>query len=150
MSIPTHEHIIEAVREAARSFPGGIKALAAEMDMAPGSLGNLLNPYADRQTVKLGLEQGLYIMHRTGNALALHLAAAELGYRLIPAHATPDHDVQGEMLDDVQKLAGYQKAIQDKAPRKTRLFALAQALDELLQTEAAVEGEGRKVREPQQ
>ena len=55
MSIPTYEHIIEAVQKAARLYPGGIRGMASEMDMAPSSLGNILNPYADRSVVKLGL-----------------------------------------------------------------------------------------------
>ena len=115
--------------------------MAARMDMAPSSLGNLLNPYADRSTVKLGLEQALYIMALSGNATGLHLLAAELGYRLIPAHAEPDHDAAGEMLDDVQALANYQSAVRNRAPRSTRLVALAEALDDIMQTEIAVQRE---------
>lgn len=138
MPIPTQEHIIEAVREAARKYPGGVKAMAAEMDMAASSLGNLLNPYADRQMVKLGLEQALYIMSVSKDPTALHLIAAKLGYRLIPAHAEPDHDARGEMLDDVQALARYQEAVRRNAPRKERVMALAEALQDLLQTETAI------------
>lgn len=141
MPIPTQEYIIEAVREAARNYPGGVKAMAAEMDMAASSLGNLLNPYADRQTVKLGLEQALYIMSVTGDITALHLMASKLGYHLIPTQAEPDHDSAGEMLDDVQALARYQEAVRRKVPRKERVMALAEALQDLLQTETAVNRE---------
>ena len=60
MTIPTLEHVIEAVQTAVKKYPGGVRAMAAEMDMAPSSLGNVLNPYADRTSVKLGLEQAAF------------------------------------------------------------------------------------------
>ena len=68
MTIPTLEHVIEAVQTAVKKYPGGVRAMAAEMDMAPSSLGNVLNPYADRTSVKLGLEQAAFIMHQTGGS----------------------------------------------------------------------------------
>ena len=77
MSIPTYEHIIEAVQKAARLYPGGIRGMASEMDMAPSSLGNILNPYADRSVVKLGLEQALFIMKTSEDISALRIMASE-------------------------------------------------------------------------
>lgn len=138
MNIPTYEHIIEAIQTAVKKHPGGVRAMAAEMDMAPSSLGNVLNPYADRTTVKLGLEQAAFIMRRTGDVSALQLLAAEFGYTLLPMHAEPDKDVDGEQLDDVQKLARFQDAIRRGAPRKERVLILGDLLDDVMQTEMAV------------
>lgn len=138
MSIPTLEHIIEAVQTAVKKYPGGVRAMAAEMDMAPSSLGNVLNPYADRTSVKLGLEQAAFIMHTTGDYSALQLLAAEFGFSLLPMSASPNHDVQGEQLDDVQKLARYQDAIERKASRKERALILGEVFIDLMETESAV------------
>lgn len=148
MSIPTHEHIIEAVRTAARRYPGGVAALAAVMDMAPSSLGNVLNPYADRTAVKLGLEQALFIMREAGDVSALRLMAAEFGYSLLPMGAPPDHDVAGEQLDDVQKLARYQEAIRKCEPRSVRLQKLGDFIDDVMETETAVRMEEGQVWRP--
>ena len=148
MKIPTHEHIIEAVRAAARRYPGGVAALAAVMDMAPSSLGNVLNPYADRTAVKLGLEQALFIMREAGDVSALRLMAAEFGYSLLPMGAQPDHDVSVEQLDDVQKLARYQEAIRRREPRSVRLQKLGDFLDDVMETETAVRMEEGQVWRP--
>ena len=101
MTIPTLEHVIEAVQTAVKKYPGGVRAMAAEMDMAPSSLGNVLNPYADRTSVKLGLEQAAFIMHQTGDVSALQLLAADLGFSLLPMCAEPDKGVEGEQLDEM-------------------------------------------------
>lgn len=148
MSIPTYEHIIEAVQKAARKYPGSIRGMAAEMDMAPSSLGNVLNPYADRATVKLGLEQTLFIMKKTEDVSALRLMAAEFGYSLLPMGAPPDHDVAGEQLDDVQKLARYQESIRRREPRSVRLQKLGDFLDDVMETETAVRIEEGQVWRP--
>lgn len=120
MTIPTLEHVIEAVQTAVKKYPGGVRAMAAEMDMAPSSLGNVLNPYADRTSVKLGLEQAAFIMHQTGDVSALQLLAADLGFSLLPMCAEPDKGVEGEQLDDVERLADLQRAIRRNAPQKVR------------------------------
>ncbi len=138
MNIPTLEHVIEAVQTAVKKYPGGVRAMAAEMDMAPSSLGNVLNPYADRASVKLGLEQAAFIMRTTGDYSALQLLAAEFGFSLLPMSASPNHDVQGEQLDDVQKLARYQDAIERKVPRKERALILGEVFIDLMETESAV------------
>ena len=89
MAIPTLEHVIESVQTAVRQHPGGVRSMAALMDMAPSSLGNLLNPYADRSSVKLGLEQAAFIMKATGDATPLRLIADELGYSFPPVCLCP-------------------------------------------------------------
>lgn len=137
MSIPTLEHVIEAVQTAVKKYPGGVRAMAAEMDMAPSSLGNAINPYADRTSVKLGLEQAAFIMHQTGDVSALQLLAAEFGYTLLPMHAEPDKDVQGEQLDDVQRLAEFQHALNSDAPDKERATILFALIGDLMETETA-------------
>lgn len=147
MTIPTYEHIIESIREGVRKTIG-VKAMAAEMDMAPSSLGNVLNPYADRATVKLGLEQTLFIMKKTEDVSALRLMAAEFGYSLLPMGAPPDHDVAGEQLDDVQKLARYQESIRRREPRSVRLQKLGDFIDDVMETETAVRIEEGQVWRP--
>ena len=137
MTIPTLEHVIEAVQTAVKKYPGGVRAMAAEMDMAPSSLGNVLNPYADRTSVKLGLEQ-------TGDVSALQLLAADLGFSLLPMCAEPDKGVEGEQLDDVERLADLQRAIRRNAPQKVRAKLLGALIIDLMETETAVQHEGRK------
>ena len=137
MNIPTYEHVIEAVQTAVKKYPGGVHAMAAEMDMAPSSLGNVLNPYADRASVKLGLEQAAFIMRRTGDVSALQLLAAELGYTLLPMHAEPDKAVKGEQLDDVQRLAEFQRALNSDAPDKDRVKTFFALVCDLVETETA-------------
>ena len=144
MTIPTLEHVIEAVQTAVKKYPGGVRAMAAEMDMAPSSLGNVLNPYADRASVKLGLEQAAFVMRRTGDVSALQLLAVELGYTLLPMHAEPDKDVDGEQLDDVERLAELQKAIRRDAPQKERAARLGALLIDLMETETVVERKARQ------
>ena len=144
MNIPTLEHIIEAVQTAVKKYPGGVRAMAAEMDMAPSSLGNVLNPYADRTTVKLGLEQAAFIMRKTGDVSALQLLAAEFGYTLLPMHTEPDKDVQGEQLDDVERLTDLQRAIRRNAPQRERAKLLGALIIDLMETETAVRHEGMR------
>lgn len=146
MNIPTLEHIIEAVQTAVKKYPGGVRAMAAEMDMAPSSLGNVLNPYADRTTVKLGLEQAAFIMRKTGDVSALQLLAAEFGYTLLPMHAEPDKDVQGEQLDDVERLTDLQRAIRRNAPQRERAKLLGALIIDLMETETAVRHEAGEQR----
>jgi len=138
MAIPTYEHIIEAVQTAVRKH-GGVKMVAADMDMAPSSLGNLLNPYADRSSVKLGLEQALWIMQRTGDHSALVLMAKELGYGVVPINARPDKDLAGEQLDDVQALAQVQAAIARGAPRDEIAVLVWRLFCDVAQTQNAAE-----------
>lgn len=138
MSIPTQERIIETIREGVRKTIG-VKAMAAEMDMAPSSLGNVLNPYADRTTVKLGLEQAMFLIQRTQNYAALSLIASAFGYTLLPISSTPDKaNKEEEMLDDLQRTAAYQAAIRENAPREVRIQRLAEVFDDLMQTETSV------------
>lgn len=89
MAITTYPHIIEELRRTANPDPknrGPFCELAGEMDLRESSLGNLLNPYADRTIVKLGLEQAMHIMCRQRNYAALQLMAAEFGFALIPLY----------------------------------------------------------------
>lgn len=138
MNIPILEHVIEAVQTAVRQYPCGVKAMAAKMDMAPSSLGNALNPYADRSSVKLGLEQAAYIMKETGDATALCLLASELGYALIPLNAQPDKDIKGEQLDNLQALASWQKAIADNASREEQERCFGRLMLDIMETATAV------------
>lgn len=108
MSIPTYEHIIEAVQKAARLYPGGIRGMASEMDMAPSSLGNILNPYADRSVVKLGLEQALFIMKTSEDISALRIMASEFGCSLSSATDEPDAPTfEAEALQDYPPLVAF-------------------------------------------
>lgn len=139
MPIATYPHIIEALRNAAAPRrKDGFRELAEEMDLKASSLGNLLNPYGDREVVKLGLEQAMHIMRARGDYAALRLIAAECGFALVPLYARPDKaSVEAEMLDDVQAGARYQSALTDGAPRPERVLRLAELLDDLVQTETA-------------
>ncbi len=128
MSIPTYEHIIEAVQKAARLYPGGIRGMASEMDMAPSSLGNILNPYADRSVVKLGLEQALFIMKTSEDISALRIMASEFGCSLSSATDEPDAPTfEAEALQDYPPLVAFHEGC--KLYRQGKL-TLAQ-LDEL-------------------
>lgn len=136
----TQEHIIDAIQEAARNYAkgepeSGIRKLAIEMDMRPSSLGNALNPYADRSVVKLGLEQAMFIMQRTGNVKALEIMAYELGYTLQAANAVPDKDdIRDEMLDDSSRLSLLQKVIRECEHPSIIIHTAKSAKEEIDQT----------------
>lgn len=93
---------------------------------------------------KLGLEQAAFIMHQTGDVSALQLLAADLGFSLLPMCAEPDKGVEGEQLDDVERLADLQRAIRRNAPQKVRAKLLGALIIDLMETETAVQHEGRK------
>ena len=95
-------------------------------------------------SVKLGLEQAAFIMHQTGDVSALQLLAADLGFSLLPMCAEPDKGVEGEQLDDVERLADLQRAIRRNAPQKVRAKLLGALIIDLMETETAVQHEGRK------
>lgn len=139
-SIKTYPDIIEALHNAVNRA-GGVAVVAPRMDMAPRALGNLINAYADRSVVKMGLEQAMAIMAIAGDVTPLHMIARELGYALLPLDAVPDKDARGEQLQDVQALARYQQAIAARAPRKELTEALGSLIIDLLQTSKAVEME---------
>lgn len=141
MPVSTYPHIIEAVRNAAKKGGRTISLdLAADMEMKVTSLGNLLNPYAGRNVVKLGLEQFLHILKWSGDHAALHLLVSELGYALMPLYAAPDKDTpERELLDDQQAGAEYSAAGLDPAvPDEIRSRKLAEYIVELIQSETSI------------
>lgn len=112
MSDITFPAVVEAIQKAAHKY--GVAEMAGQMDMKPSSLYNALNPWGDRGTAKLGLEQALFIMRETGDHGAFLLMAAELGFRAIPLVAIPDHpDTREEMLDDNNMLTNFHAAIRN-------------------------------------
>lgn len=114
MSDITFPAVVKAIQEAAQAY--GVAEMAGQMDMKPSSLYNALNPWGDRGTAKLGLEQALFIMRETGNTSAFVLMAAELGFRVVPVIAVPDHqDTREEMLDDNNMLTDFHAAIRNGA-----------------------------------
>lgn len=146
MAIDTYPHIIEKLRGTANPRDkAGFSDLAESMDIAVSSLGNLLNPYADRNVVKVGLEQAIHIMKRKGDFSAFHLMAAELGFTAIPLYSKPDKPTaQEEMLDDVQDAAGYQAKYMQGASQEERTLQLARTIDNMIQTETIIrEDEGQ-------
>lgn len=140
MPAPTLEHVIEAVQKSAHNYAKGepvygIRKLASEMDMGASSLGNALNPYADRSVVKLGLEQAFFIMQRTGDVKALEIMAYELGYTLQAISAVPDKDdIRDEMLDDSSRLAMFQQVVRDGEHPSIILHTAKSAKEEIDQT----------------
>ena len=89
----------------------------------------------------------------SSNADALRAAMARLSPTATPStptepeevkHAEPDKDVQGEQLDDVERLADLQRAIRRNAPQKVRAKLLGALIIDLMETETAVQHKGRK------
>lgn len=89
----------------------------------------------------------------SAKADALRAAMARLSPTATPStptepeevkHAEPDKDVQGEQLDDVERLADLQRAIRRNAPQKVRAKLLGALIIDLMETETAVQHEGRK------
>lgn len=149
MPIATYPHIIEALRATAKPNPkdrAAFRELASTMELAESSLGNLLNPYADRDVVKVGLEQAMHIMKHRKDYSALRLIAAECGFTMIPLYSPPDKPTpQDEMLDDYQDFAAYQQAWRDGEPQPDRVMKLARVFDNMVQTEASIrEAQGQK------
>ena len=85
-----HPALIEALQKAAQEY--GVSRLAAEMDKRPSTLYNALNPWGDRSTIKLGLEDALFIMVQTGDMTALQIMAREMGCVLVEMKAEPNRD----------------------------------------------------------
>lgn len=95
--------IIEAIQSSAQHY--GMEALAPRIGMSKGSLYNALNPWGDRQTAKLGLEQALAIMAVTGDVTGLTLMAQELHHIVRPIGCQePDKPTwQEEAVDDTAR-----------------------------------------------
>lgn len=147
MPIETYPHIIEALRSVARPRDkAGFRELAESMDMVSSSLGNLLNPYADRSVVKVGLEQAIHIMKERGDFSPLALIANECGFALIPMYSKPDKDtVLEELLDDTQEHAKLQAAVLENVPQHDRVLQISRIFNDIMQTETAIrESEGQK------
>ena len=125
--------LIASVQKAAQNY--GVKALAAELDMAPTSLYAALNPYGDRSSAKLGLEAAVQIMLITGDLDPLRMMASELGCRVVSMDAVPDKDsVDGEISDDFIAVAELAKALRRDADEVEASRLLEKAHDELDQS----------------
>ena len=59
-------------------------------------------------------------------------------------HAEPDKDVQGEQLDDVERLTDLQRAIRRNAPQRERAKLLGALIIDLMETKTAVRHEERR------
>lgn len=131
-------HLIEAVQQAAQQY--GIDRLVLEMDIAPSTLRNRLNPRADRSLCKLGLEEAFFIMQQTGDVTALDYMATKLGYRLEKMEEVePDRDtIEQECCDDLDALAKFSRMARSKEfpPYKPSdvIWAANQAKKEIDQT----------------
>lgn len=136
--------VIEAIQAAARAY--GIPALAAEMDIKASSLYNRLNPWSDRQAVKLGLEEAIFMLCKTGDFSALRMIAEECGFFISPIESCkPDKPtIPEECLDDFHAVSDFARAVQafdasskQTAQDKLRITTLAgKAKDEIDQTAA--------------
>ena len=109
-----HPALIEALQKAAQAY--GVSRLAAEMDKRPSTLYNALNPWGDRSTIKLGLEDALYIMVQTGDKTALQIMAREMGCVCVDINAEPDQaTLEGEIVDDFQAVSALATAMRSGA-----------------------------------
>ncbi len=108
---------VEFVYEAIRLSGYSIKYLAAELNKAPSTLYDELNPMpsADR-TAKLGLEDAVRIMEIIGDTTPLQHIANHFDMNTEPRTATPDKPcVDKEMLDDIPALSDYQEAMKNNS-----------------------------------
>ena len=97
IQIPT---VIEAFQKAAQKF--GIRELAEALDKAPSTVYSELNPWADRHSSKLGLEDAATIAQLTDDVTGFVLLLDSLGYALVPKNAVPyKATVAEELADDM-------------------------------------------------
>jgi hypothetical protein len=82
----THGKVLEALQAAAQQY--GMKRLAADLNKAPGTLYNELNPFGGDRA-KLGLEDAVKIMQLTGSHDALRLICGGLGHDPHPVCGEP-------------------------------------------------------------
>ena len=104
--------VVEAFQKTAQEY--GIAKLAAEMDMRPSTLYNVLNPWGDRSVARLSLEVAMYIVDRTGDTTPLDVMARELRCICIDIDACPDHNTLAEeSVDDFNAVSALSKAMQE-------------------------------------
>lgn len=116
MPARTYNQIIKALRDAADSH--GIPEIAAQFDMKAASLGNALNPWADRNLVKLGLEQAIEIMRISHDVTAMSLIADVLGLVVHePDDEVPDKaSTAEEVMDDTTTYGQLTEMLRSGAP----------------------------------
>lgn len=125
--------VIEKVQIAAQRY--GIKQLAGEMNKAPSTLYSELNPWGDRSKAKLGFEDALEIMRRTGDYSAMVEACAEAGLIVVMHMPVADKDtVEKEKVDDIKSLAAFHGAIANGESGGTIHTLAGRTCDEIMQT----------------
>ncbi len=124
--------VIAALQSAAQKK--GIKEVAAEMDMAPSSLYNALNPYGDRSSSKCGLELAIAIMRYTGDKSALAIMAGELGCSVIERREPDKPTVAEESVQDFVAVSALAQAMQEKRSAGTIHQLAMSAHSEIEQT----------------
>jgi hypothetical protein len=91
-----------------------MKQLAAELNKAPSTLYNELNPYPhDGSTAKLGLEDAIRIMDLIGDYTPLNFITHHCGYTLRQSSHDPDgNNFEHECLQGYQAVAQFIQAAQ--------------------------------------
>ena len=133
--------VIAALQEAAQK--AGMKALAADLDMAPSSLYAACNPYGDRATAKMGLELAMAIMALTGDRRALAIMAGDLGCSVTERGIPDKRTTAEESLQDFNAVNELALAIQQQRSRSYVHQLAMKAHSEIDQTVSRYLDEGK-------
>jgi hypothetical protein len=82
------DELLLAAYHTVHGFPGGAKALAPRLGMAPSTLSNKVDPMVD--THKLSLTEALAAMLATGDFSILNVLAEQTGHVVLPAGSFGD------------------------------------------------------------
>jgi hypothetical protein len=126
--------VLDAAYLSAQDYPGGAKALATRMEQKPAVLSHKLNP--NDTANHLTVSDLMKIMVLTGDHRALHAAAQELGYMLIPLPSVDEETATDAITDTVKEFSDFlqvvTKSLVDKKITKTELRQVRKELAELV------------------
>lgn len=131
------ERVMDAARQMAAGFAGGVDKLGLALGKRRGVLRNELSPRGPQSTAKLGLLDALRAMHRSGDVRLMHAICLEFGHMAIPLpgealNAASAATVVAMAKEFGELVAVYSDAVQDGRVTNVELARVAQAWGELM------------------
>jgi hypothetical protein len=129
--------VMDAARQMAAGFAGGVDKLGLALGKRRGVLRNELAPRRPVSTAKLGLLDSLRAMRRTGDLRLMHAICLEFGHLALPL---PDAALDASSAANVvamakefgELVAVYSDAVLDGRVTNVELASVAQAWGELM------------------
>jgi len=129
--------VMEAARQMAAGFAGGVDKLGPLLGKRRGVLRNELSPKRPGSSAKLGLVDALRAMRRSGDVRLMHAICLEFGHMAIPLpgeaiNAASAATVVAMAKEFGELVAVYSDAVQDGRVTNVELASVAQAWGELM------------------